>query len=162
MHRYWVGNFKMLGKKGLEASKAARRVLASHAWKDSSKIDEIIQKIQETLDNSGVICLTDTAQDRRMWEEYAGGHRGVCLCFETSGSPFSTARYVSYMAELPIVKISADSGEKVEAFLLTKGSSYSWEREWRFVDYNKGNRTANHRGPAAPRFPRPASAAPDR
>ncbi|HEX4497030.1 MAG TPA: DUF2971 domain-containing protein [Thermoanaerobaculia bacterium] len=138
MHRYWVGNFKMLGKKGLEASKAANRVLASLAWKDPGKLEEIIQKIQKTLDNSGIICLTDTALDRRVWEEYAGGHRGVCLCFETSGSPFSTARYVNYMVELPIVKISADSGEKVEAFLLTKGSSYSWEREWRFVDYNKG------------------------
>jgi hypothetical protein len=37
-----------------------------------------------------------------------------------------------------MVKINADSGEKVEAFLLTKDSSYSWEREWRFVAYDKG------------------------
>ncbi len=137
MHRYWVRNFKMLGLKGLAASKAAHNIIAKSAWKDPGKHAEIIRSIQGTLDNSGIICLTDTALDRRMWDEYATGHRGLCLCFETSEPPFSSAHDVNYVTELPTVKINADSGEKLEAFLLTKGSSYSWEREWRFVDYNK-------------------------
>lgn len=138
MHRYWVRNFKLLGLKGRAASRAAHNIISNSAWKAPGKHAEIIQNFQGTLDNSGVICLTDTALDRRMWDEYATGHRGICLCFETSESPFSTARYVNYVTELPMVKINADSGEKVEAFLLTKGSLYSWEREWRFVDYNRG------------------------
>jgi hypothetical protein len=72
-----------------------------------------------------------------MWDEYAEGGRGICLCFETSDLPFSSVYDVNYVAELPTVKINADSGEQIEAFLLTKGSAYSWEHEWRFVDYNK-------------------------
>jgi hypothetical protein len=138
MHRYWVRNFKMLGLKGLAASKAAHNIIANSAWKDPGKHAEIIQSIQGTLDNSGVICLTDTALDRRMWNEYTTNHGGICLCFETSDTPFSLTRGVNYATELPTVKINADSGEQIEAFLLTKGSSYSWEREWRSVDYNKG------------------------
>lgn len=139
MHRHWVRIFKTLGRKGLDASKAANNVIAKGAWKDPGSHKEILQKVQDTLNNSGVICLSDTALDRRTWEEYAGSHRGICLCFETSERPFSSAYDVNYMTELPTVKINADSGEMMEAFLLTKGSSYSWEREWRFVDYDKGS-----------------------
>src|SRR5436305_9006205 len=138
MHRYWVRNFKMLGLKGLAASKAAHNVMANGAWKDPGKHAEIVENLQGSLDNSGVICLTDTALDRRMWDEYATGHRGICLCFETSEPPFSSTHDVNYVTKLPTVKINAESGEQSEAFLRTKDSSYSWEREWRFVDYNKG------------------------
>ncbi len=138
MHRHWVRNFKMLGLKGLAVSREARKVIINTDWKNPSKHAEMLQNFQATLDNSGVICLTDTPLDRRMWDEYASGHRGICLCFETSEAPFAFMHDVNYVSELPTVRIDADSGEKIEAFLLTKGSSYSWEREWRFVDYNKG------------------------
>lgn len=138
MRRHWVRIFKKLGLKGEAAAKEARNVIANTAWKDPQKHAEIIENIQGTLDNSGVICLTDTALDNRMWEEYATSHGGICMCFEASDEPFSLVRDVNYVNDLPTVKINADSGEMVEAFLLTKGSSYSWEREWRFVDYNKG------------------------
>lgn len=136
--RYWRQVFKKLGLKGKAASRKAHSVIANDAWKDPGKHAEIIKNFQGTLDNSGVICLTDTALDERMWAEYASGHRGICLCFETSGTPFSSTHDVNYAAELPMVKINANSKEHLEAFLLTKGASYSWESEWRFVDYNKG------------------------
>ena len=135
MLRYWTQAFKKLGLKSKAARKEARKIFAVAF--EPSKHAEILQNIQGTLDNSGVICLTDQALDDRMWDEYAGGYRGICLCFETSEEPFSTTYYVNYMAELPIVKINANSEEQIEAFLLTKGIAYSWERERRFVDYNK-------------------------
>lgn len=136
--RYWTWAFKKLGLKGKAAHKEARKIVVDGGWKDPGKHAEIGQNFQGTLDNSGVICVTDTALDTRMWNEYAGGCRGVCLCFETSESPFSETFDVNYVTELPTVKINAGSEEQIEAFLLTKGTAYSWEREWRFVDYNKG------------------------
>jgi hypothetical protein len=136
--RYWNQVFKKLGLRGKARSRAVREAIATGTWNDPSKHDGVGQGIQDKLNNSGVICLTDTALDERMWDEYAGGHRGICLCFESSEAPFSSMLDVNYVAELPTVKFNADSEEQIEAFLLTKGSAYSWEREWRYVDFDKG------------------------
>lgn len=130
--------FKKLGLHGKDRSREVREAIAAGVWKDPGKHAKISEGIQATLDNSGVICLTDTPLDKRMWEEYAAGHRGICLCFESSETPFASTYDVNYVSDLPIVKFNADSEELVEAFLLTKGASFSWEREWRYVDINKG------------------------
>ena len=61
----------------------------ARAWRQVDK-DAIVQGTQALLDNSGVICLTDTPLDNRMWEEYAGMHKCICVCFETFASPFPT------------------------------------------------------------------------
>lgn len=136
--RYWNQTFKTLGLRGKARPQAVREAMETGTWKNPSKHAEIGKSIQETLDNSGVICLTDTPLDQRMWDEYAGGHRGICLCFESSELPFLATRDVNYVPELSMVEFNADIEEQVEAFLLTKRSSYSWEREWRYVDYNNG------------------------
>lgn len=136
--RHFNQDFKKLRLRGKARSREVRKAIATDVWKDPSKHAEMVRGMQDTLNNSGVICLTDTALDNRMWNEYAGGHRGICLCFESSEKPSSETFDVNYVSELPRVKFNADSGEQVEAFLLTKQSSYSWEREWRYVDFNKG------------------------
>jgi hypothetical protein len=136
--RHWNRQFKMLRFKGKARSRAASEAVATGAWKDPAKNDQIRAGMQANLDKSGVICLTDTPLDHRMWEEYADSHRGICLCFETSESPFSFTLECSYTTSLPIVRFDADGDEQIRAFLLTKGDSYSWEREWRFVDFMKG------------------------
>jgi hypothetical protein len=131
--RHWTYWFKRFGLKGRSLSRAVSE--AAHAWKEADK-DTVVQGIQASLDNSGVICLTDTPLDNRMWEEYAGCHQGICLCFESFESPFSTAFSVNYMPLHPTVRFNAGGEEQVEAFLLTKLLPYSWEREWRQVYYN--------------------------
>jgi hypothetical protein len=133
--RHWTYWFKRLGLKGRSLSRAVSE--AARAWRRADK-DTIVQDIQASLDNSGVICLTDTPLDNRMWEEYAGNHQGICLCFESFEPPFSTTLNVNYVPVHPIVRFDADGGEQVEAFLLTKLLPYSWEREWREVYYDKG------------------------
>jgi len=135
---YWNQLFKKLGLRGKARSRAVGEAMAAGTWKDPAKHAEIGNSIQKKLDNSGVICLTETALDKRMWDEYAGGQRGICLCFESSEPPFSTMFDVNYVADLPVVRFNADIEEQLEAFLLTKQSSYSWEREWRYVDFDQG------------------------
>jgi hypothetical protein len=136
--RYWNQQFKKLGLKGKARSRAVKEAIATGTWKNPDKHAEVVSAIQDTLNNSGIICLTDTALDKRMWDEYAGGHRGICLCFESSEAPFSSTLDVNYVPELPRVRFNADIEELFEAFLFTKHSSYSWECEWRYIDYNKG------------------------
>jgi hypothetical protein len=135
---YWEDTYKKLGLRGKAQSQAARKAMATGAWRDPRKHAEIGQRIQDTLNNSGVICLTDSALDQAMWKDYADHNRGICLCFESSEMPFSSTLDVKYVPEPPVVKFNADSETRVDAFLRTKGASYSWEREWRYVDYNQG------------------------
>ena len=131
--RHWTKWYKRFGLKGRSLSRAVSE--AARAWKQADK-DSVVQGFQTSLDYSGVICLTDTPLDNQMWEEYAGKHQGICLCFESFESPFSTALSVNYMPVHPTVRFNADGGELVEAFLRTKLLRYSWEREWRHVYYN--------------------------
>jgi hypothetical protein len=130
--RHWTYWYKRLGLKGRHLSRAVAE--AARAWKQAEK-NTVVQEIQASLDNSGIICLTDTPLDNRMWEEYAGCHQGICLCFESFESPFSTVFSVNYMPVHPTVRFNDDGEELVEAFLLTKLLPYSWEREWRKVYY---------------------------
>jgi hypothetical protein len=133
--RHWTHWYKRLGLKGRSLSRAVSET--ARAWRQVDK-DAIVQGTQALLDNSGVICLTDTPLDNRMWEEYAGSHQGICLCFESFESPFSDVYSVNYVPTHPSVRFNAGGEEQVEAFLLTKLLPYSWEREWRRVYYNRG------------------------
>jgi hypothetical protein len=137
--RYYKRIFTTLGLTRANLDREVHNAIAKGVWKDLNKHGEIVQGIQTPLGNSGVICLTDTAIDRLMWDsDYAGGGRGICLCFASSLAPLSAVLKVNYVSPLPTVKFSADGGEQVDAFILSKERSYSWEREWRYVDYNGG------------------------
>src|SRR3954466_16261625 len=136
---YYRHMFGSLGVRDQALEQQAHEAIAKNVWNNDSKHAEVLQGIQNNLFNSGVICLTDSPTDTLMWRsDYAGRSEGICLCFAASLPPLSTALKVSYRSPLPIVKFSADGGEQIAAFILSKGPSYSWEREWRFVDYNKG------------------------
>ncbi|HEV7508974.1 MAG TPA: hypothetical protein VGS07_29125 [Thermoanaerobaculia bacterium] len=138
--RFYERMFTTLGLKGAKLDREVRDAIVKGVWNEPTKHKEIAQGIQAALSNSGVICLTDTATDRLMWySDYAGVGRGICLCFASSMPPFSAVLEVNYVSPLPTVKFSVDGGEQVDAFILSKErSTYAWEREWRYVDYNGG------------------------
>jgi len=73
-----------------------------------------------------------------MWDEYTEGGKGICLCFESFGSPFDEMLDVQYLPSHPTVRFNATPDELVEAFLLVKTVPYAWEREWRKVYFNEG------------------------
>ncbi len=135
---YYRHMFGSLGVRGQALEQQACEAIEKSVWNNDSKHAEVLEGIQNALFNSGVICLTDSATDTLMWRDYAGQSEGICLCFSASLPRLSTVFKVSYQSPLPIIKFSADGGEQRDAFILSKGPSYSWEREWRFVDYNKG------------------------
>jgi hypothetical protein len=92
----------------------------------------------------GILCLTATSTDILMWSHYADQHRGICLEFRTNikDSIFEMAQRVSYADEYPhldLLKLVRDH-EFREAipWMLTKSSFWSYEREWRILDFDNG------------------------
>jgi hypothetical protein len=123
---------------GKAKARFASEAMKTGTWKDPAKQEEVKDAIQALLDNSGVVCLTETPLSGRMWDEYAEGGKGICLCFESFGSPFDEMLDVQYLAAHPTVRFNATPDELIEAFLLVKTAPYAWEREWRKVYFNQG------------------------
>ncbi|HEV8240794.1 MAG TPA: hypothetical protein VGS57_15625 [Thermoanaerobaculia bacterium] len=136
--RYWNHVGSVLGLTGRAKARFASEAVKSEGWRDAAKHQAVKDGIQANLDNSGVICLTETPLNRRMWDEYAGAGKGICLCLETFGSPFEEMLDVQYLPTHPTVRFDATSDELVEAFLLAKTEPYRWEREWRKVYFKEG------------------------
>jgi len=94
-------------------------------------------------DKVGILSLTATPAHTLMWSHYADSHKGVCLEFCTSeGSFFSRAQSVNYAQDFPHLEIlrlinDADFREATP-WILTKSSDWSYEREWRVLDFKNG------------------------
>jgi hypothetical protein len=106
-------------------------------WTDSAAQTEILAGFQGSLDNSSILCLCESETHPLMWAHYAGGHRGVCLRFDTAAIPFSMAFRVIYAKGYPVVNVMGDAGEQIQACVLTKASWWRYEREWRVVAYQR-------------------------
>lgn len=108
---------------------------AERALQDS---DGIFAGFQESIDNSAVLCLCDTAINPLLWAHYSCGHRGICLGFDASAPPFSKARRVKYQRAYPTANVIADSTlDQIEACIFTKAAWWRYEREWRVFTYKE-------------------------
>jgi hypothetical protein len=87
------------------------------------------------LEKYGLACLSAKNDDLLMWGHYGDGHRGLCLEFDTSKQPFIHARQVVYSNTVPLFSpvdvLEGDVDSMLEALVLTKHSSWSYEQEWR-------------------------------
>jgi hypothetical protein len=125
----------------LSSSKRKREIrtrLRERFWEDPGAHSEILAGFQVGVDNSGVLCLCESATNPLMWAHYAEGHQGICLRFDTSSLPFSKAERIRYQLNYPSASFMADAREQMEACLLTKAKWWEYEGEWRVVAYNRG------------------------
>lgn len=90
-----------------------------------------------SLDSVGIYSLTSLPRDLLMWPHYADTHRGVCVRFDTDAferaglCPFP----VEYAEQRPAVDpILATADDWVSKAVLTKGTPWAYEREWRLVE----------------------------
>jgi hypothetical protein len=97
--------------------------------------------VQDFIDRVGMLCMTATPNSREMWNLYADGGRGVCLCFEASKlaldpdliprGPFPVRysdepkRIWDPRGELPFQLKQTDD------HLLRKAARWSYQKEWR-------------------------------
>jgi hypothetical protein len=73
-----------------------------------------------------------------MWSHYADYHRGICLEFDGHGLLTQHALKVNYSHDRPLI-LRGDSNElKLDKALLTKSSHWSYEKEWRLIQYTAG------------------------
>jgi hypothetical protein len=90
-------------------------------------------------DNVGILSLSAIADNELMWAHYADSHSGLVLCFDekhsffnrrrTENDEFYFLREVRY-SDRPAVSLATIDGD---ALLITKGTKWSYEREWRML-----------------------------
>jgi hypothetical protein len=116
-------------------------------------------------ENVGILSLSEIADNEPMWAHYADEHKGLVLCFDEQHSFFNRrrsehdefyfARKVRYSDGPPLSLATVDG----DALLVTKGSQWSYEREWRMlVPLNDATRSLNIGGDAIHLFALPAAA----
>jgi hypothetical protein len=140
----WRAFFTALFRKTLAHQSSTQRKAAvataveRKAWKDPQVQQSYIRDLQTGIDQTGVICLCESATIPLMWSHYAKGHTGFCLRFRTAFWPFSECIPVHYKTDLPRPSALATAEEQVKAFFTTKALWWQYECEWRFVGYEQG------------------------
>lgn len=122
---------KSLPKK--ERSRAAKALIKAGLLEDPTSREAHANKILKTLDDYGVLSLTEKRDDILMFAHYANCHRGYCLEFTCSGSSYlHTVEQVRYSHLYPQVRFfKMNSIEIVRAITLTKSQAWSYEKDWR-------------------------------
>ncbi len=102
--------------------------------------------LHEILDRIGLFCLSETAEDPLLWAHYADGHRGACVEFDQQSGLFLAAQQVIYTAQAPVINRLVDGANEIlEKSLLTKGTAWAYQREWRVIArWKDGRRIAQY------------------
>lgn len=81
-----------------------------------------------------VFSLSETNRSSLMWSHYAASHTGICIAFDFSNwqDTNTTTLKKVYYVDSP-VKLPHSMLEKYEEFAIYKESSWSYEKEWRFL-----------------------------
>lgn len=117
-------------------------------------LDELRAQWKDLLSTMRILCLTESAKHAAMWYHYADKYTGVVLefnCLDYLDSPFLLATAVDYVDEkLPhdnetgLAKIMCldtpfATKRMMHLGLYTKFSDWSYEKEWRIVDFSKSD-----------------------
>lgn len=108
--------------------------------------------------DSKILCLTVAPKNLLMWTHYAGQHTGAVLRFrDVPGldSPWSEARAVNYVAEMPLLadddllsdimagRASFDMKLVIDRLVYTKYEAFIYEQEWRIYSGSGRNPEAD-------------------
>jgi Protein of unknown function (DUF2971) len=90
-------------------------------------------------ENVGILSLSEMPDNELMWAHYADSHTGIVLCFDeqhgffnrrrSENDEFYFVRRVVY-SDRPAVSMATLDGD---ALLVTKGTKWAYEREWRMI-----------------------------
>jgi hypothetical protein len=125
-----------------EAQKAASKIMKNHRHEASRQLERSLSR--DSNDKAGILCLTEGCTDILLWSHYADRHKGVCLEFRTDvkDSIFARAHPVKYSGQYPRLNLQDLVENKAyrdaAEWMLTKSSVWSYEQEWRILDFEKG------------------------
>jgi len=102
----------------------------------------VVQQLNDQMDrNVGLFCLSAKPDHLLMWSHYSDSHSGICVGFdcESKDSPFRNARRVVYRSSYPVCRVFAEAPELIqEKGTFTKADDWSYEEEWRLVNFRDG------------------------
>lgn len=122
--------FGRMGEIIVQAINKANEALDEDGYLADKHIKAMVDK------HFGVLSLSTSATDPRLWSHYASSHKGVCFGFDKSAHPFGHARRVQYRSSMPIIHVSKLS--QTDALVLTKSAKWRYEKEWRVVKRGAG------------------------
>lgn len=134
--RYELSGLRQLARKfyrrsGMEDAEAIREADAL----DENTIACLLEQIEELRKKSGLVCLSSNPKSNRMWAYYADCHRGICISYDCSFSPFAIARSVLYEDPTePLSAIEAHTGDLTrfaDHVAVRKGAEWKFEEEYR-------------------------------
>jgi Protein of unknown function (DUF2971) len=105
------------------------------------------EAIQKDLDEVGILCLSEEPYNRELWKRYADDGKGVCLMLEsleifpaTSSGPIYGPFEVRYSdVDKKPYDPRLDRIAQADDTLLRKSKKWSYQKEWRFIRYRRGN-----------------------
>ncbi len=142
-------NRQLIRERNPGMPRAERNRLARQSSGRAS-FQEGTQRLMERIVRSvGMLCLTDREDSLLMWSHYADRHRGICLRFRGLENLPTPPLKVIYSDDYPEVDLleygpfvdqadevaRAKQRELVELMYLTKAKDWSYEHEWRIVDW---------------------------
>jgi len=112
----------------------------------------------------GMLCVTERNDSVLMWSHYANKHQGVCLQFRGLENLSTPPLWVNYSDDYPTVDLldyepfigredataRAKQKEMIERMYLTKAMDWSYEHEWRVIDWAAARRGSRGFHPLAP------------
>jgi hypothetical protein len=101
-----------------------------------AKRKALLTKLKKTR----VVRLNAGNQINQVWADHArgAGHAGLCLRFDTTKAPFSSAEAVTYGpsfdTRVPLAELDVAAPPTFHAAFLEKADYYAHETEWRITD----------------------------
>lgn len=115
-------------RKAMEVSKMLKLGYEGNAELAKVVFDRFTTDVRQRF---GVFRLSLTAEHPLLWQQWAGGHTGVCLVFSKKDI-FDQALPVQYDETRPAIPVAAGfTGDEAMAASLTKGTDWAHEQEWR-------------------------------
>jgi hypothetical protein len=113
--------------------------LLGASFRDEPGFRNLVEKHKEVFDQThGLICFSEKWRDPVLWGHYAAKHRGVALGFDVDISLIKKVEYNSDRIKSLHPGPSSISPDFTEMLLITKFSSWKYEREWRvFISLKK-------------------------
>jgi hypothetical protein len=106
---------------------------------DEKAYAEFRASLRGLFSDAGVLCLAEPRDNLLMWAHYGASHGGFCIGFRRApGTMFAKiARPVAYQDAYPRLTLAdfdqARNPRSADHIWLTKGSVWSYEREWRLL-----------------------------
>ncbi len=96
--------------------------------------DEEDQYIKAHKDAFRILSLSEEWNNPQLWAHYAGGYKGVCLCFSTQGV-FGRINKIEYCKKREDEFTETEGGmdRLIKKSFYKKAIGWSYEKEWRIV-----------------------------